>query len=215
MNADSNRPTFTRRRFLGAAGGLFAMLGLGGVGAALPAGNLLRPPGGQDEGSFISKCLKCDRCRSVCPTGVIGLANAEDGFLAARTPVMKFHDGECIFCHKCTEVCSAGALAPYATEEITFNDQSALVPEDVVIGIAVVHKDRCIAWTHAICEYCKDVCPYEALSRDEQDRPVVDETKCNGCGICEYVCPLLSLRSYLGGTTRGIEVLPTEEVEAL
>ena len=82
-------PGSSRRTFIKILGGALAFfLGLGGGGKALKARELLRPPGGQDEANFIAKCLKCDRCRSVCHTSVIGPANLADGLLDARTPVM-------------------------------------------------------------------------------------------------------------------------------
>lgn len=170
-------------------------LGLGGGGRALKARELLRPPGGQDEADFIAKCLKCDRCRSVCHTSVIGPANLADGLLDARTPVMKFRLGYCDFCNQCVEVCPTQALQPF--------DKNT-----VKIGVATVRKDICIAWNSGGCTVCKDECTYDAVTLDEKKRPVVDSGKCNGCGICEYVCPVLALRSYIGGNVRGIEVVP-------
>jgi ferredoxin-type protein NapG len=50
---------------------------------------------------------------------------------------------------------------------------------------------------------------------DAQNRPVVDSTKCNGCGLCERVCPALVLRTYIDGKVRGIEVGLASEGRAL
>lgn len=186
------------------------MIGLGGVAKVISAEQLLRPPGGQDEAQFISRCLKCDRCMSICPTNVIGTARVENGLVNARTPVMKFHLGDCTFCGKCTEVCPTKALEPYATTEADFGDETVLVP-DIAIGIAEVREDRCIAWNRGMCAVCEKACPYGAIQRDKNGHPVVDEDKCNGCGICEYVCPALTARSYMGGTVRGIEIVPLTE----
>lgn len=184
----------SRRTFLKYTGGaLVALLGIGGVGKFLKREDLLRPPGGQDEAEFIAKCVKCDRCRSICPTSVIGLANLSDGISDARTPVMKFHLGYCDFCNKCVEVCPTQALR-------TFDMKT------VKIGLAVVKKDICIAWDSMGCTICKDECPYDAIRLDEQRRPVVDSEKCNGCGLCVKVCPALVMKSYVGGKVRGIEV---------
>lgn len=198
----------SRRGFLAAVGGLVVMVGLGGAAKAFAGRELLRPPGGQNEASFIARCLKCDRCRSICPTKVIGIAEVEDGFVNARTPVMKFHLGECTFCGKCTEVCPTKALEPYRTTTATFAGAAVRVP-DVTIGLATVRKDRCIAWNRGVCAVCSKACPYGAITRDSNGRPVVDKDACNGCGICVYVCPALTARSYIGGTVRGIEVDPT------
>jgi ferredoxin-type protein NapG len=214
LDAESKQPIVTRRGFLAGVGGLVAMVGLGGVVKVFSGGDLLRPPGGQDEASFIARCVKCDRCTSICPTRVIGIAEVEDGFANARTPIMKFHLGECTFCGKCTEVCPTKALEPYRTTSARFKGETVLVP-DVTIGLATVQKDRCIAWNRGTCAVCSRACPYGALTRDANGRPVVHKDACNGCGICEHVCPALTARSYMGGTVRGIVVKPVERGGAL
>ncbi|HWR41236.1 MAG TPA: 4Fe-4S dicluster domain-containing protein [Patescibacteria group bacterium] len=186
----------TRRGFLKITGSTCALLfGLGGMEIILPRSPLLRPPGGQDEANFISRCLRCDRCRSVCPTHVIGLANLSDSILEARTPVMKFHLGFCNFCHQCVKVCPTRALQPFDIKTVK-------------IGVAAVKQNICIAWDSGGCMVCMNACPYHAITLDRQNRPVVDSQRCNGCGICEKVCPALVLRSYIGGKVRGIEVTP-------
>ncbi|HWR09383.1 4Fe-4S dicluster domain-containing protein [Sporomusa sp.] len=186
----------SRRTFLKISGGAFALLlGLGEASKLLPHKALLRPPGGQDEALFISRCLRCDRCRSVCPTSVIGLANLSDSILDARTPVMKYHLGYCNFCNRCVEVCPTRALTPFDSKTVK-------------IGLAIVKKDICIAWDSGGCKVCMKACPYQAITPDGQSRPIVDPHKCNGCGICEKVCPALVMRSYIGGNVRGIVVTP-------
>lgn len=186
----------SRRTFLKITGGAaILLLGLGGIGKSLPRKALLRPPGGQNEAAFIARCLRCDRCRSVCPTSVIGLASLADSILDARTPVMKFHLGYCNFCSKCVEVCPTQALKPFDSNTVK-------------IGRAAVREEICIAWDSGGCIVCVAACPYHAITLDELRRPVVDSDKCNGCGICEKVCPALVLRAYVGGNIRGIIVTP-------
>ncbi len=53
-------------------------------------------------------------------------------------------------------------------------------------------KRTCLAWQGTLCRSCYDECPIynEALIMDSELRPVVNEKKCVGCGICENVCPL-------------------------
>ncbi|SMC56275.1 4Fe-4S dicluster domain-containing protein [Sporomusa malonica] len=45
------------------------------------------------------------------------------------------------------------------------------------------------------CNPCVEACPRGAISigLDINERPVLDETKCNGCGICLAHCPGLSI----------------------
>ena len=119
----------TRRSFVGLAAVCAVGAGVGGAGVAFAGeGELLRPPGGQDERALAAACLKCDRCRSACPTGAVAVASVGDGFLRARTPVLDFHKGYCDFCGKCIEVCPTGALRSF--------DETA-----EKLGVAVVQNE--------------------------------------------------------------------------
>ena len=192
----------TRRTFLGFAVATAACSAVGGTAYALGGSSeLLRPPGAQDEPHLQGACVKCDRCRSVCPTGVIGVASVSDGWLNARTPVLDFRRGLCDFCGECERVCPTGAIRPFdeAVEKI---------------GMAIVQKDRCIAYFDG-CHECADACPYEAIAVDEAGHPVVDPALCNGCGLCENICPALVYRTFSGGRRRGIQVVPLAEYERL
>ena len=192
----------TRRSFVGLAAVCAVGAGVGGAGVAFAGeGELLRPPGGQDERALAAACLKCDRCRSACPTGAVAVASVGDGFLRARTPVLDFHKGYCDFCGKCIEVCPTGALRSF--------DETA-----EKLGVAVVQKDRCIAYFEGYVE-CEKACPYDAIALDDVGHPVIDAAKCNGCGVCENVCPALVYRSFAGGSRRGVVVVAPERYERL
>jgi Na+-translocating ferredoxin:NAD+ oxidoreductase RNF subunit RnfB len=46
------------------------------------------------------------------------------------------------------------------------------------------------------CEYgclglgnCERICPFDAITMDENHLPLVDEKKCTGCGVCATACP--------------------------
>lgn len=188
----------TRRGLLAGGALVAASLAVGGAATALAGENTpLRPPSAQDEEKFLAACLKCDRCRSICPLGSIRTATVEEGLLNWRTPVMDFRRGICDFCGKCEDVCPTGAIAGVSAESSR-------------IGVAVVDQERCIAWIQGSCRVCADACPYEALSVDGSGRPVVDVTRCNGCGICENICPSNTYRSFSGGTKRGINIERSE-----
>lgn len=191
----------TRRSFVGLAAVCAVGAGVGGLGTAFAQGDeLLRPPGGQDERALRSACLKCDRCRSVCPTDAISLASVEDGLVSARTPKLDFHKGYCDFCGKCIQVCPTGALRSFdETRE--------------KLGVAVVQKDRCLSYFQG-CNACEDSCAFGAHSFS-QGHPVIDGGLCNGCGQCEYECTALVYGTFAGGTRRGIVVLPPQAAAAL
>lgn len=193
----------SRRTFVGFVAATAVCAGVGGSGVLFggDGGGLLRPPGAQDEDGLLSACVKCDRCRSVCPTGVIGVADLEDGFLRARTPILDFHQGICDFCGKCQDVCMTGAIRSFD-------------PDTDKIGVAIIQTDRCLAYVES-CTECVEACPYEAISLDGSEHPIVDAEACNGCGECENICPALVYRSFAGGTRRGVVVVPYEEYESI
>lgn len=194
-----NKPGLSRRELVvsgSAAAGLFL---LGAAAKAQKAPALIRPPRVEDEEKFLSLCVKCGRCLSVCPTNVIGLASVADGFKNIRTPVMDYRRGGCEFCDKCIEVCPTGALEAYEGE--TCN-----------IGLAEL-TEVCIALRTGGCTKCHDECPYEAVILDEKKRPSIDAAKCNGCGKCVSACPALVFQSFGSKKVRGIQIVPRKEGE--
>lgn len=205
----------TRREFAVGALGAAAALGLGAAGAASTASaqgdHILRPPGGQDGGRLRARCVHCERCREACPHTAIRPLGVEDGLVYARTPVMDFRRGWCNFCEDasgarplCERACPTGALSLAGV---------GVPKEDVVIGIAVINHDWCLAWRNRNCRVCVDACPYDALEFDASERPVVRAERCNGCGRCENVCISLSSNAVaLDATDRAIVVRPQAEV---
>jgi ferredoxin-type protein NapG len=229
----------TRREMLCGVAGAAVLLGLGG-GTRYAVGNasLIRPPGGQDEGHLLATCIKCSRCRMACPRDAIAVSGLEDGPINARTPKMDFRsalyvppsgsqieDGSgaalsarrlspeqgldtllrsggaayCDFCNLCIENCPTGALRPF--------DALALW-----IGEAVVVPERCIAYDNkGGCRKCVDYCPFGAISLDSNEYPVVDRALCNGCGVCENICPTDTYRTYTGDSRRGINIVAATE----
>ena len=186
----------TRRTLIAGGAGAAVLLALGGVTKyAFSFPPLLRPPGGQDEDHFIATCIKCDRCRSICPLNCIAVANMNDGLLNARTPKLDFHIGYCDFCNLCIECCPTGALAP-------FN------PDKEWIAPAVIDNNLCIAYgtVGGGCRKCIEGCPFGAITADSEGRPLVNADKCNGCGYCEYICPSNSYRVFSGVRKRAITV---------
>lgn len=195
----------TRRAFV--MGGIAVAAGLA-TGAVVRPGvacaNVLRPPGALAEADFMARCIKCERCVSVCPTNIVEPLGIEAGMLQARTPVLNFSSGCCTFCDECRAVCPTGAIGavdPYA-------------PDRGRIGEAVVRVDRCLAFIQeGSCGVCVDACPYDAISFDSARRPVVDSKKCNGCGECVRICPANVLTSFGGGASRGIEVVTEKTLQ--
>ncbi|MDR3136334.1 MAG: 4Fe-4S dicluster domain-containing protein [Coriobacteriales bacterium] len=202
--------SISRRALIYGTAGIAALFALGGglrltFGAVVP----LRPPGGQNEAEFAARCIKCDRCRSACHLGAIGVASVNNGLLNARTPTMQFRRGYCDFCagvpdHRAVDGTDPGLLC------VANCPTGALMPFDKAaewIAPAVIDAEECVAFkTRGACGICADRCPFEAISLDTNLRPVVNEDKCNGCGYCEFICPSNSYRSYSGSNRRGVNV---------
>jgi len=67
----------------------------------------------------------------------------------------------------------------------------ALGQVEVELTTAVVDEDICCG-----CQTCVKVCPYTAISYDEEKNvSVVNEVLCKGCGTCGSACPTGAIRS--------------------
>jgi ferredoxin-type protein NapG len=194
----------SRRDFVRVGVAAVALCGVGAAAVATHPANAsatpLRPPGGQDEGRLLSQCVRCDRCRSACPTDCISVSMIEDGILGIRTPVMDFRQGGCIFCDRCINACPTdvlGAFDPHADK----------------IGMAQIDPETCIAFrSPGSCERCKDHCDFDAIVIIE-GHPVVVRDRCNGCGMCQYVCPAVAKSS--DASTHGIDIYTLDTVVPL
>lgn len=207
-NAEKTYAGMSRRAFSLGACGAVALFAIGGL-KALPAEAQVRPPGGQDEDHLVSACIRCERCIEACPRKALTPAHIEDGILDARMPVANFDVGWCDFCvesnngnPRCVEMCPTQALRL----------EDGAQAETTILGKARIIQDWCLSYSrYNGCRFCYDACPYEAITLDDYDRPVVDNDKCNGCGACQNACVSLQGSVIEGATSRAIIVEPTTQ----
>ena len=194
--------------------GLAALGGLlwSGYADAVKASPLvLRPPGALEEESFLTACIKCGLCGEACrnretnidkETGLprestIKMAKGGDHRLIG-TPYFIPRQVPCYMCEDipCVPVCPSGALDMASL----LNEQKELDINKASMGLAIVHKESCIAYWGIQCDACYRACPVmdEAITLEYQknDRtgkhayllPVVHDKACTGCGMCEQAC---------------------------
>lgn len=198
-----------RRTFCTGVAGAAVMLGLGGVKLA-GAETRMRPPGGQDEDRLLAKCIRCQKCLTICPNNVILPGHLEDGLLSMRTPTLTFDASYCDWCAEanngvpqCVQVCSTGALSL----------PEGATRETLVMGKASITTGWCLGHRLTGCKFCYLACEFGAIELDSFNRPMVIEDKCVGCGACESVCVSLQEGSIQEGQShRAIIVTPVQAV---
>jgi ferredoxin len=184
----------------------------GGLLLAIPArfrhpervSRTLRPPGVRSEDEFLKRCVRCGECMKVCLKSALYPAAYQAGIEGFYTPLVIPRLGYCEYnCTLCGQVCPTGAIPALPVG----------AKQREVIGKAVLDKNHCLPFARKIdCIVCEEHCPIpEKAIRSREvtvigldgvskivKEPYVVEEICNGCGICENVCPL--------ETKAGIEV---------
>ncbi len=139
----------------------------------------LRPPGARSEAEFLVACTRCGDCVPVCPPGALSLLPPSAG-VAAETPVITPVNQPCLMCSE--------------TQCITACEPRALVRDGPIpaIGCAEVDATRCWSAQGQDCDYCARDCRrhVDAIALERGGTPTVDKDRCDGCGLCEYICPV-------------------------
>jgi len=132
----------------------------------------------------------------VCLKNALYPATWQSGIEGFYTPVVIPRLGYCEYnCTLCGQVCPTAAIPDLSVE----NKQCE------VLGKAVFDKNHCLPFAKKTdCIVCEEHCPIPdkairsrevmMTGPDGAERivkePYVVEDICNGCGICENVCPL-------------------------
>jgi len=215
--ANSDNKKTDRRKFFATT---LQSVGLTALGGMLWSGYthevkasplVLRPPGAIKEDDFLTACIKCGLCAEACQNrdtnrdketglakeGTLKMAKGGDHRLIG-TPFFIPTEVPCYMCEDipCVPVCPSGALDQASVS----NEAGELDINKATMGLAVVHKESCIAYWGIQCDACYRACPLlgEAITIEMQrnDRtgkhtfilPIVHDNVCTGCGLCEIAC---------------------------
>lgn len=186
-SASSPAADISRRGLLAAAaaGALAAFTVTRDASAKAAETRLIRPPGALPDPRFQAACIRCGACLRICPTNTLQPCLFEAGPAGIWSPRLNTRLAGCDqTCCLCGRVCPTGAIRELPLEEKKY----------AKIGTAAIDKNTCLVWAQdRLCLICDEQCPYNAIVfkwKDGVRRPVVIDTKCNGCGFCEQVCPV-------------------------
>lgn len=107
-------------------------------------------------------------------------------------------------CYMCVDIPCVPVCPTNALDEELLNiveDNKAMMDiRKAKMGVAIVDMESCVAYWGIQCDACYRACPLldEAIKLEykQNDRtnkhsfllPVVNSTKCTGCGLCEHAC---------------------------
>lgn len=123
------------------------------------------PPGAIARAQFFDQCDKCQKCVQACPMGV--LISNQQGF-----PQLAIEYASCDGCTECVRACPTGVLQP----QHRFDTR-----------LRPIFTDACIHSARG-CDLCIEMCPQQACTIGESNRPQADAELCNGCGECLIQC---------------------------
>jgi ferredoxin-type protein NapG len=206
-NKDGEASMPKRREFLLKT---FKGLGLATVGGIVWGGLvedgrsaplILRPPAAQPEKEFVATCIKCGMCVEACPYDSLELARPGEKkpigtpyYIPRRTPCYMCKDIPCV------PVCPTGSLDKSLVSERDENGVIKLNINMAKMGLAIIDRETCIAYSGIQCDACYRACPLidraitVEYSRNQRTgkhailTPVVHNESCTGCGLCEKAC---------------------------
>ena len=115
-------------------------------------------------------CLGFGTCVKACKYEAISIVNG----------VAKVNEDRCVGCMACAVACPRQLIIPVEPHRnvvIACNSMAkgAVTTRGCTVG--------CIG-----CGLCKKICPNDAITI-EQNRAIIDYSKCDSCGLCATVCP--------------------------
>ena len=138
----------------------------------LPVSRYPRPPWSLENKAFLALCDGCSACIDSCPRRVLQKSDETDDLLHNK-PVLNLAYGSCDFCGDCVAACPTGAL-----------DKKQGRQRQTLPGMA----GHCQVELGLHCDLCQDACVAEAITIGDNKRPVLDSSRCTGCGECALSC---------------------------
>ena len=125
-------------------------------------------------------------CAQRCPSKIIiSSIGSFDG--SPILPVLNFKDNYCLEdCVACSQVCPTGALQEVRVEEKNTTKMAYLKLDLTACQIVAEGLE---------CAICAEICPLHAIEMkripdQKYPIPVVIQNLCNGCGKCQFRCPV-------------------------
>ena len=162
---------------------------------------ILRPPGALSEDKFLASCIKCGMCVEACPYDALSLAAPGDN-KPVGTPYYTPRISPCYMCKDipCVPACPTESLNKDLVSEKDENNELKLNINLAKMGLAVIDRETCIAYSGIQCDACYRVCPLidKAITTEYTRNirtgkhamlaPVIHSEACTGCGLCENAC---------------------------
>ncbi len=151
----------------------------------------IRPPAAIAELEFLLACTRCNACIEACPHDVIFPLAARLGADVVNTPALDLLKKGCHLCEDwpCVNACEAKALLFLQADPETSEDfESSQYNKVRKFANAEIIENICLPFSGPECGACISVCPVEGALFLEQEKPVIDQVSCMGCGLCREVC---------------------------
>lgn len=144
------------------------------------------PLGSTNLTRFKNNCTGCMLCASKCPAKIISPSmGSKNG--SPIVPVLNFQNNYCLEdCVTCSQVCPTGALHEVLAEN----------KKDIKMANLELKLKECRIVAEGLeCAICAEICPLRAIEMKQvpdqkYQIPVVIQEKCNGCGKCQFRCPV-------------------------
>jgi ferredoxin-type protein NapG len=151
----------------------------------------IRPPFAITELDFLLSCTRCDDCIEACPHDVIFPLASRLGKNVAGTPALDLLNKGCHLCEdwSCVTACEKDALVLPKTsndeDEDAKNDEPVPPPR---LAFASINTETCFPYSGPECGACNNTCPIPDALQWDQQRPIINQEACVGCGLCREVC---------------------------